>query len=137
MLILWASPNSAVGLFVGAIAWFGGARFVRRQGCIEIHGGLVTWILKKMLPPGGAAALTIGHVIWGQSAESLDVCRAHEHVHVRQYERWGPLFLPAYLACSAWLWWRGKDAYRDNPFEIAAYNHSDPARRCDDDPGLG
>ena len=35
--------------------------------------------------------------------------------------RWGLLFVPAYLACSAWLWLRGYDAYLDNPFEVEAY----------------
>ena len=47
--------------------------------------------------------------------------RAHERVHVRQCERWGPLFVPAYLGVSLWLMARGRDAYRDNPFEVEAY----------------
>jgi hypothetical protein len=51
----------------------------------------------------------------------LDHCRTHELVHVRQYERWGPLFVPAYLASSAIIWLRGGDPYRDNPFEREAY----------------
>jgi len=45
-------------------------------------------------------------------------------VHVRQYERWGPLFGPAYLGCSLVLWLMGKRAYRDNPFEVEAYDVS-------------
>ncbi len=36
---------------------------------------------------------------------------------MRQYQRWGPLFLPAYLFASAWQLVRGRHAYRDNPFE--------------------
>ncbi len=86
-----------------------------------MHGGLVARLLKWMLPPHGATALTLGHVIWGQSPEHLDAARSHEHVHVRQYERWGPLFLPAYLGTSLFLWIRGRPAYRENPFEIEAY----------------
>jgi hypothetical protein len=46
-------------------------------------------------------------------------------VHVRQYERWGPLFIPAYFAASGWAWWKGGHAYLDNPFEVEAYRISD------------
>jgi hypothetical protein len=46
---------------------------------------------------------------------------------VKQYERWGPFFIPAYLGSSAWMWLRGRDAYRDNPFEAEAF--ADDARR--------
>ena len=47
--------------------------------------------------------------------------RCHEHVHIRQYERWGALFVPAYLAASAWQGLRGGAPYRDNVFEREAY----------------
>jgi hypothetical protein len=44
----------------------------------------------------------------------------HELEHVRQYEKWGPLFVPAYLIAAVWVWLRGRHHYRDNPFELAA-----------------
>lgn len=72
--------------------------------------------------------MTLGHVIWGQSAEALDISRDHEHVHVRQYETWGPAFIPAYLIASIIAWLRGNDPYRDNVFEIEAYSNS-PCKR--------
>jgi hypothetical protein len=59
-------------------------------------------------------------VILGTHAQQLACLRAHERVHVRQCERWGPLFLPAYLVAGAWQWARGRNAYRDNPFEVEA-----------------
>jgi hypothetical protein len=65
--------------------------------------------------------MTLGHVIIGQDQYCLDSSRSHEHVHVRQYERWGPFMIPAYLAASLWLYWRGYDAYLDNPFEREAF----------------
>lgn len=68
--------------------------------------------------------MTLGHVILGQSLADLEAARRHEWVHVRQYQRWGPLFLPAYLGCSLYLWWMGRDFYRDNPFEIEAYRQA-------------
>ena len=50
----------------------------------------------------------------------------HEHVHVRQYEWFGPFFIPCYLFASVYVWFRGKSAYRDNPFEVQTYRISDP-----------
>lgn len=49
-----------------------------------------------------------------------DATFEHELVHVRQYELWGPLFVPIYLIASLWAGLRGGNAYRDNRFEIAA-----------------
>lgn len=66
------------------------------------------------------SAITFGHVVLGVSAHELVRLRAHEHTHVRQCERWGPLFLPAYLLAGAWQWIRGHQAYLDNPFEVEA-----------------
>ena len=69
-------------------------------------------------------ALTLGHTILGRTAAALDLAHDHEMVHVRQYERWGPLFVPAYLGASLLLWLRGRDAYHDNPFERQAYDEA-------------
>lgn len=73
--------------------------------------------------PGGqfALAITFGHVVLGQTDAALDISHRHELVHVRQYERWGPLFGPAYLLCSLVLWIIGRRPYRDNPFEVEAF----------------
>jgi hypothetical protein len=59
--------------------------------------------------------------VLGTSRAALDATRAHERVHVRQYERWGPLFVPLYLAASIWAAVNGGDAYYDNPFEREAW----------------
>jgi hypothetical protein len=86
---------------------------------------VLPWLLSRMPISGGAAAMTLGHVVIARSKECLDTSREHELVHVAQYERWGPLFVPVYLGWSAWLWLRGYDAYLDNPFEEEAYRTSD------------
>src|SRR6187549_2023618 len=96
---LWASPATALGLAIGALGLATGARVQRRCGVIEYHGGLVEKFLERF--PVEPIALTLGHVVLGRTDAALDVCRTHELVHVRQYERWGPFFIPAYLACSA------------------------------------
>ena len=117
--ILWASPWTAVGLGVGALGVITGGHVQRRGTVLEFHGGMLSRLLGRI--PNGPMAMTLGHTILGVSAAALDVSRRHEMVHVEQYERWGPAFVPAYLLSSARLWLSGKDAYRDNPFEREAY----------------
>jgi len=73
--------------------------------------------------------MTLGHVILGRTLADLDRTRFHEWIHVRQYERWGPLFLPAYLLASAWLWICGRNCYLENPFEVEAFAAEERHRR--------
>jgi hypothetical protein len=95
------------------------------RGVLEAHGGFITWWLRHAVPLGnGALAMTLGHVVIGQHPHALHLTRAHERVHVRQYERWGPLFLPAYGIASIVAVARGRPAYRGNAFEIEAYANS-------------
>lgn len=88
---------------------------------VEFHGGASTWLVSRLPTGPGTLAVTLGHVILGRSAAALDLARSHELVHVRQYERWGPLMGPAYLLASAVLRLAGRDWYRDNPFEREAH----------------
>ncbi len=123
---VWAAPNSGLGMLVGLVGVLSGGNAQVHRGCIEFHGGFVNWTLDRLA--GGVVAMTLGHTILGQTEAALAVVRDHEQVHVRQYERWGPVFIPAYVACSVYLWCRGRDLYRDNPFEVEAYALSDPGR---------
>ena len=124
---LWALPTTSIGLLVILPAYLTGARVQCVNGVLEVHGGLIRWMLTQLVPlPGGASALTLGHVVLGRNPECLDLTRLHERVHVRQVERWGFLFIPAYLGCSVWLLIHGRDAYRENPFEREAYACDDP-----------
>src|SRR5262245_39491794 len=87
--IVWASPNTLLGLFIGTIGLAFGSKGRFVEGAFEFHSGLIRWLLRKVPgPAGGAAAMTIGHVILGLDQLALDSSRVHEHVHVRQYERW-------------------------------------------------
>ena len=65
-------------------------------------------------------AITFGHVIVGTHAWELERLRVHERVHVAQFEKWGPLFLPVYLLAGASQWAHGRRAYWDNPSEEEA-----------------
>jgi hypothetical protein len=115
---VWASPNTAVGLVAGMLALASGGRGQRRRGAIEFHGGFARWFLEQT--PIRASAMTLGHVILGRDTECLDRCRDHEQVHVRQAERWGPFFLPAYLFASGLAAAQGRHYYLDNVFELEA-----------------
>ncbi len=112
----WPLPYTLTGIGIGLVL---GGRFQRVEGVIEIHGPLIAEALKRFHVP--AMAMTFGHVVFGQTVAALDITRAHERVHVRQYERWGIAFVPAYLGISAYLYVRGRDGYRENPFEVEAY----------------
>jgi len=122
MLYLWALPTTCVGLVLVPLVLASGGRVRVVRGVIEIHGGIARFLLRRCVPlAGGASAMTLGHVIIGQDQACLDASRDHERVHVRQCQRWGPLFIPAYLIASAIVRFRGGDAYLDNPFEREAY----------------
>lgn len=126
LLYVWASPATFIGLAIAPVAFFQNARFRFVRGVLEIHGGLATQLLDNGLPwVGSGAAVTFGHVIWGCDQECLDVSRDHEHVHVEQYERWGPFMIPLYLLSSLWEWILGNDPYLDNMFEREAFDRTD------------
>jgi hypothetical protein len=118
---LWAAPCTLVGVLLGSVAWLLRARWRVVQGVLEVS------LLNR--PPGPARprrdtlpfrAITLGHVVIGVDAAELRRWRAHEHVHVRQYERWGLLFFVAYPLASLWQLLRGRRPYWDNPFEVQA-----------------
>ena len=123
---LWAAPATLVGLSLVPLALLQGGRARVVRGVVEVHGGVITRLLRRGLPwVGPGAACTLGHVVWGCDQTCLDMNREHERVHVRQYEKWGPLFIPLYLAASVIAWRKGLDPYLDNPFEVEAYRVSD------------
>jgi hypothetical protein len=122
---IWASPNTLLGLLWAIAARLTGGGVSSHSGVIEAHGGLAASVLRRLpFVRGGAAAITLGHVVLARTPEELDRTRAHERVHVRQYETWGPLFLPAYLGASLISAWRGLDPYLDNAFEEEAYRET-------------
>ncbi|MGD9903415.1 MAG: hypothetical protein AB7U83_08085 [Vicinamibacterales bacterium] len=114
---LWAAPTTLVGVAASALA-------AERQvvsGVLEGHGPAIAAAFDRLAPGRRIAAMTLGHVVLGRSAADLERTRRHERIHVRQCERWGPLFVPAYLIASLAAWWRGGDVYADNAFEREAW----------------
>lgn len=107
----WAAPLTIVGaLLAGA----GGARAAwdARRGCWVATGvrGPSALLLRSL----GLQANAIGHVVVVITDRPSDRLLDHEAVHVRQFERLGPL-LPLLYA-----WFSARHGYRENPFERAA-----------------
>lgn len=127
---LWAMPNTVLGLLLAALGIALGARGHIVNGVLEVHGGLLGRWAACAPAAMRFSAMTLGHVILGTNSQALRLARQHEHVHVRQYERWGPMFLPAYLLSSAWQALRGRRFYRDNWFEREAYRQDSALARA-------
>ena len=117
---LWAGPTTLIGIVLA----FGALRrghVAIVDGVIEAHSPFLRRALASLTPLArGADAMTLGHVVIARDARALEVTRAHERVHVRQYELWGPLFVPAYLVAGACALAMGRHPYWDNPFEREA-----------------
>jgi uncharacterized metal-binding protein len=109
-----------VGLLAALVAMVLGAKTKWVDGVLEVALAQPFSVQHQRLQALPFVAITLGHVVIGLTAPDLDRLRLHEQAHVRQYERWGPLFFVAYPASSAWQWVQGKNAYWDNGFEVQA-----------------
>ena len=115
---LWSSPTTLLGLAASAAS----LSVPRPTGPVLISTadrGFARWFLSRR----GYCAITLGHLVLLTRDAPSDVL-SHELVHVRQAERWGPLFLPAYLIAMLAIRLRGGNPYWDNPFEAEARNSS-------------
>ena len=118
---LWASPATAVGVLFSVLAVCAGATPRIVDGVVEVAGGRLRSFLSLLPPCARFAAITFGHVVIGLDHRLLSAVRAHELVHVQQYERWGVLFFPLYVASSIGQLVCGRHPYLDNAFEREAY----------------
>ncbi|MGH8251539.1 MAG: hypothetical protein ACREVI_12720 [Steroidobacteraceae bacterium] len=109
----WAAPCSAVGLVAALVILLFGGSARKHSGVLEIA---LPGSVDK--PPRWFGAITFGHVVLGRNERVLGQLRAHELQHVRQYERWGPVFFLAYPASSLYQLLRGRNPYRHNYFEV-------------------
>ena len=117
----WALPNTLLGVVLIPMVWLSRGHVRLHAGVLEMDGGLLDPLLHHCVPlAGGVDAMTLGHVVIARDRRALDRTRAHERVHVRQCERWGPFFLPAYFLASLWAAVHGQGAYHGNYFEQQA-----------------
>ncbi len=118
--LLWAAPCSAIGLVLAVVPLALGGSAAWHRGALEVtyrHDQAGCGKLADALPFRG---IVFGHVILAVTAQELAWIGPHERVHVDQYERWGPLFLPAYGLSSLWQWLHGRSPYWYNHFEVQA-----------------
>jgi hypothetical protein len=118
--VVWAMPCSAVGACLGAVVLLSGGTLRRPAGALEFALA-PTSRLGAWAQAWPFSAITLGHVILGTSDAELDRLRAHELVHVRQYETFGALFFIAYPLASVVAWSTGRCPYRGNCFEVSAH----------------
>lgn len=114
---LWVSPITLIGLLLAIIIRATGGNIVKHGIAWEAHNGCAAKLLWLLNPWMKIYAITLGHIIIAQDQLTATRLRAHEHAHVRQYERWGVVFPFAYVIASIIAVIRGGDAYRDNIFE--------------------
>jgi hypothetical protein len=122
--VLWALPCSAIGAILGVVVICLGGSARLCGPTVEIaladgHAAVPRWARSFRY-----SAITLGHVIVGRSHEILAALRAHERIHVQQYEALGPLFLVAYPAASLIAWLQGNGPYHGNYFEKQAIARS-------------
>ena len=117
---LWVSPCTLLGLCVLAIPKHGDRQVKFHRGTIGIFGPGIERILSMVPIEDGAAAMTIGHTILARDERAWLTTFRHEFVHVRQYQWFGPFFVPAYFLESLWQWFLGRHPYVDNRFEVQA-----------------
>jgi hypothetical protein len=136
LVYLWALPVTLIGLLVALVAGSSGGTLQRVDGVLESAGGWPARILRLGFPFSGAvAAITLGHVVVGVSADALAATRAHERAHVRQFERWGILLLVLYPLAGVLAWMRGGNPYCDNVFECEARAAETAIQREPEQPG--
>ena len=121
----WAAPATLLGLLVALPAFAAGARTRVIDGVIEITGGGVERLIAALPRRCRFCAVTFGHLVVCTDECTAAAVRAHEHVHVRQYERLGALFFPLYIGSSIVQLLRGRDPYFDNRFEREACARAD------------
>jgi hypothetical protein len=118
---IWALPNTLIGLLFVPLALITKGKMEVVDGVLELHGGIISLILRRCVPlRGGVCAMTLGHVVLGLDRRTLSATRRHERVHVRQYEAWGPAFIPVYLVAGLMGMAKGEGVYKGNHFEREA-----------------
>ena len=118
---VWALPISALGFLLVLLTRLSGGTYQWVDGVLEASGGWPARLLRHGFPfSGSVAAITLGHIVVGISHEALNATREHERIHVRQYARWGILFVALYPLAGLYAWIKGGNPYWDNVFERQA-----------------
>jgi hypothetical protein len=118
--VVWTAPCTLVGAVPALLLCLLGATARRVTGVVEVAFEDERHPVAQALARLPFSAITLGHIVLARTHACHRVHRAHERVHVAQYERWGPLFFVLYAGSSAWQLLRGRRPYLDNHFERQA-----------------
>ena len=112
---LWRWSNDALGRLAAEIVPDAARREI--DGATFVEDPRFGRVFR--LFPNRPSAMTFGSTVVA-SRRLDDALVAHELAHVRQYRRFGPLYLGLYLLGAAWGAVRRGQSYLGNPFEIEA-----------------
>jgi hypothetical protein len=131
---LWALPLTAYALPLCMLVAIEKLVFKKKQANVSVIWSQCTMIIivyspwtKAILqrhPMGHMQAAALGCCILAQDAQALQLCWAHERVHVAQAMRWGIFFPFAYIAAGLQAARRGECRYEGNSFEREAESAS-------------
>ena len=124
----WTSVNTLMGYLYGmfSAAW---TAATSKDRVTVSYSGQAMEFRGSALPlfPGDTEAMVLGATVhYNRNHEETCRLRAHEAEHVRQYRRWGVLYLVAYAGLTVIY-----GGYYDNPFERRAREAAAEAV-CDD-----
>ena len=120
---MWTLPNTVIGMLLGLLTFQvprtapGALVFDRRPRGVSAPP-LSRIVFRRF------TAITFGHVILGRAPVDPALLR-HELAHVRQYDRWGPLYMPVYGALYLFY------GYARHPFELAAMREAGEVETAD------
>lgn len=105
---LWTLPNTVLGLGFALLSW---TLPLPHDGLLvaESNRGLADLFLTRR----GFGAITLGRVVVSATPLTPRLLM-HESHHARQYEVFGPFYLPIYL------WLHHRLGYQANPLELEA-----------------
>jgi hypothetical protein len=115
-----ALPGDLLGLFVmraSGIAWPTREIQAGDVRALLVEDGRVDRYFSLHLIP--VQAQTLGCYVFARGPIPPETL-AHEVEHIRQWRRFGPLYLPAYFAASVVALFGSGHPYADNWFEVAA-----------------
>jgi hypothetical protein len=120
-----ALPGDALGLLAMRACRIDGPTRVLVLDGVEVHAvedPRAGRLLDHQTMP--IRAQTLGRYVFARGPLPEHTLR-HEVEHIRQWRRFGPLYLAIYFGASALLVLRRKRPYWDNPFEVAARARAD------------
>lgn len=117
---LWVAPRTLAGTLPAVLLCALGAPARWVAGVAEVAFDDKAHPLARALARLSFSAITLGHVVIARTHACQRLHRAHERIHVAQYERWGLLFFMLHAGTSAWQLLRGRRPYADNHFERQA-----------------